>query len=460
MKEYKVKRFGGIKSRVKAAQTGAPLVIYLSGKAHFGTDNISQVYDALDFFGMLEGKATLAAPQAETAWNTDALKAYITAAKTEYNSPEVIVIGQDEGASAAYALAGEADKIIPVSGVSDVTAASAKIWAFAGYPDENIADIRTTVAALQKAGADVRYTEFPFCSGNVAKKVSAMTGLADWILTDTENPKQIDLVLFAGQSNMAGRGDYEEATECPAGHGYEYHSVTEPHIITTVNEPFGKYENNAAVNDDDGSGKDRRNGDMVSSFMESYYKVSGVPIVGVQCSRGGTDTDYWTDEDRLTELAARYNEAKAYLEKCGYITGNRFMVWCQGETDADKGKTTDAYKNNVKMILNSVKANTGITDMFIVRIGHCRGADVIDEKRDPVYKSINLAQKELAEETDGIRAVASFYTDEYLAFMRDAYHYYQPAYNAIGNTAGNNAAVTLYNKGVWIGYPEPDDFCK
>ncbi|MBR0027401.1 MAG: hypothetical protein IJP58_01985, partial [Clostridia bacterium] len=225
MKEYKVKRFGGIKSRVKAAQTGAPLVIYLSGKAHFGTDNISQVYGALDFFGMLEGKATLAAPQAETAWNTDALKAYITAAKTEYNSPEVIVIGQDEGASAAYALAGEADKIIPVSGVSDVTAASAKIWAFAGYPDENIADIRTTVAALQKTGADVRYTEFPFCSGNVAKKVSAMTGLADWILTDTENPKQIDLVLFAGQSNMAGRGDYEEATECPAGHGYEYHSV-------------------------------------------------------------------------------------------------------------------------------------------------------------------------------------------------------------------------------------------
>ena len=112
------------------------------------------------------------------------------------------------------------------------------------------------------------------------------------------------------------------------------------------------------------------------------------------------------------------------------------------------------------MIFNSVKANTGITDMFIIRIGHCRGADVIDEKRDPVYKSINLAQKELAEETDGIRAVASFYTDEYLALMRDAYHYYQPAYNAIGNTAGNNAAVTLYNKGVWIGYPEPDDFCK
>ena len=455
---YEAKTFGGVNSRVKAPDesAGKPLVVFLSSKSRFGTDNEGQLYQAQYFFDLLDGKATLAAPQTETAWETDALKTYITAAKAEYNSSKVIVIGQNEGAAAAYALSDTADKIIPINGISDITAATAKVWAFSGYLDENIADIRTTVAALQKSKADVMYTEFPFDSGNIAEKVSETTDLEDWILNDTENSKIVDLVLFAGQSNMAGRGDYADATECAAGHGFEYHSVTEPGVLTTVNEPFGKYENNDAVNDFSGT-TERRSGDMVSSFMESYYKVSGVPIVGVQCSRGGTDTNYWTNADRLTELAARYNEAKTYLEDSGYTIRNKFMVWCQGETDADKGRTTDTHKNNVMTIFNSVKTNTGLTNMFIVRIGHCRSGNALDEEKDPVYKAINLAQKELADANEDITAVASFYTDEYLALMRDNYHYYQGAYNSIGNIAGNNTAVTLYNKGTWIKYPEPDE---
>lgn len=96
---------------------------------------------------------------------------------------------------------------ISVIVVSGDVRAMPYIWAFADYTDANIAKIRTAVSALQKAEQDVTYTEFPFDeSKSTAEKAAAVTGLVNWITTDVTQPKTVDLVLFAGQSNMAGRG--------------------------------------------------------------------------------------------------------------------------------------------------------------------------------------------------------------------------------------------------------------
>ena len=78
---------------------------------------------------------------------------------------------------------------------------------------------------------------------------------------------------------------------------------------------------------------------------------------------------------------------------------------------------------------------------------------------DVMYTEYPFAQNSVArsaDETDGITAVASLYTDEYWAQMRDAYHYHQPVYNSVGTIAGNNTAYTLYGTGTWTAYPEPD----
>ncbi|MBQ2664893.1 MAG: hypothetical protein IJG16_12220, partial [Clostridia bacterium] len=196
---------------------------------------------------------------------------------------------------------------------------------------------------------------------------------------------------------------------------------------------------------------------MISSFIESYYQTSGVPLVGVKAARGGTDTNYWTASERKTEAVARYNEAKKFLEDSGYTIGKQFMVWCQGESDGDKGRSDSAHTSKLSEIFGYMKDGTTLTDMFIVRIGHCRSGSEIDPVSDPIYKRLNLAQKAFADETANVTAVASLYTDEYLALMRDNYHYYQPAYNSVGTVAGNNTAVTLYNKGIWTNYPEPTE---
>ena len=53
------------------------------------------------------------------------------------------------------------------------------------------------------------------------------------------------LMMFMGQSNMAGRGNAAEAPELTQGAGYEYRAVTAPDRLSVLQEPFGKNENNA-----------------------------------------------------------------------------------------------------------------------------------------------------------------------------------------------------------------------
>lgn len=452
---YTEETLAGFSCRVKV-QNSNIAVIYLASEQRMGTDNVSQLYDAKPVFDKLADNATLIAPQSNGVF-TD-ITGLVSEVKQKYNAQSVTIIGQSQNAAAA--LSSGADKIITIAGTGNATP-DGKVWVFAGYADETtaISDVKTVVNRLQTSGVDTRYTEYPFEGHKINSLVAEESNLADWILNDVSDSKTVDLCLFAGQSNMAGRGEYNEAIKCQAGHGYEYHSVTEPGVLSTVSEPFGKYENNDAVNDNGGNGVDRRSGDMVSAFMESYYNVSGVPIVGVQYSRGGTESSWWNNSARLTEAAVRYNEAKAYLEANGYTIGKKFMVWCQGCTDADNNRSIDTYKSNTKAIFNTLKSSTGLSDMFIIRIGHCKtsGAVAIDTEKDPRYKAVNLAQKALADEEENITAVASLYTDEYAALMRDQYHYHQGAYNSVGTIAGNNTAYTLYNTGKWTNYSEPDE---
>lgn len=459
----------GINARVNVpSQTdGIPLAVYLSGEDGRGTDNMQQVVNARPFMSATENKAVLIAPQTETAWDTDSLKGFIDEAKAEYKTSTVIIVGQKEDAAEAYKLFDAADKIITIDGLTelgenDITAIAQSgkpIMAFGAYEGLKRSEVRTPVTALQTAGANIQYTEFPYGT-NTAEQAAAQESTAQWILNENENSKVVDLVLFSGQSNMAGRGDYADSIVCPPGQGYEYHSVTEPKLLSSVSEPFGKYENNSVMNDAGSNGIDRRSGDMVAALMKSYYENGGVPIVGVQASRGGQETKYFKQSSIMTEMTSRYNEAEEYLKSAGYTVRRKFLVWCQGEADADNNRSDDTYKGNTLSIFNSIKAVTGITDSFIVQTGHYNiNKDSSDAgfEKDNRYKRICKDQKALADENDDIYTVASLYTDEALANMRDAYHYYQPTYNSIGTIAGQNIAAAYDSSIESIPVPQPSD---
>ena len=50
-----------------------------------------------------------------------------------------------------------------------------------------------------------------------------------------------------GQSNMAGRGDAEQAPQVPAGIAYEFKSISQPDRLLPLCEPFGLGEDNPCL---------------------------------------------------------------------------------------------------------------------------------------------------------------------------------------------------------------------
>lgn len=443
-----------------------PVLIYLHGETRKGSDNESQMYNAQHMFEKIKSSDTqciLVAPQCpkDSSWAdmsdmVRGLMRNIANADTD----RIYIAGYGEGADACYDLLATGDfaAALPISGKGDISLAqtiadnNSAVMAFNG--GEESENSRDMIKALVSAGAkNAEYVEFYGENNSIQSLVAEKEGVLDWMFSKNiaENsqaePKKVDLAIFMGQSNMAGRGNYKSATVVPIGHGYEFRSVTQPDMLFNITGPFGKKENNSAVNDNSGSGTDRRNGDMVSSVMESYYNETGVPIVGVQCSRGGTNTGYWTGATVKAEAQARLTSAKNYLEENGYTIGHIFMVWCQGESDGDKIKSgsqsADGYKSATLSVFNYMR-DVGVEDMFIVQTGHYNGTDDDDGTHDAAYVSINMAQSELAEENDNVYTAASFL--EYKENMIDAYHFNQAAYNAVGTAAGKAIADAYQGK--------------
>lgn len=89
-----------------------------------------------------------------------------------------------------------------------------------------------------------------------------------------------DLILFAGQSNMAGRGIVtdkwpQKAPVLVKGAGYEYRAITAPDRLCPIEEPFGADENNPDGIFEPGM----KTGSMVTAFVNEYYKLTHVQVL-------------------------------------------------------------------------------------------------------------------------------------------------------------------------------------
>lgn len=104
--------------------------------------------------------------------------------------------------------------------------------------------------------------------------------------------KTVHLVLFMGQSNMAGRGEAEEAPGVSEEAGYEYRAVSDTECLYQIEEPFGAAENDKTGVYEPGM----KTGSMVSAFVNAYYEAVKIPVVGVSCSKGGSSIAEWMQE--------------------------------------------------------------------------------------------------------------------------------------------------------------------
>ena len=245
----------------------------------------------------------------------------------------------------------------------------------------------------------------------------------------------VDLIMFMGQSNMAGRGvtNAQHTEGFPTiieNAGYEYRAISDPTKLYPIIEPFGVNENKSGgIND--GSMK---TGSPVVAFVNSYYEQSGVSVVAVSASKGGTTITEWQPSGiLLPDAIQRFNDAVQFLTSQNYVIRHKYMVWLQGESDGDNATT----KENYKILFNTMFAamqNVGVEKCLLIRIGK--------RSYDEAYTPIIEAQTELCQQEENIIMISTALTDfRRLGYMKDYYHYYQDGYNRIGRIAGHNAGI-------------------
>ena len=250
-----------------------------------------------------------------------------------------------------------------------------------------------------------------------------------------DRKKEVDLFIFMGQSNMSGfGGDATLAPKVPEGWGFEYKAISNPDGLLHMVDPFGLNEDNT----DSGVSGTKRAGTLVPAFTNAYYENTRVPVVGVSCSRGSTNTEFWMPGGKALEDAVnRQVSAENWLRENGYVVRNNFMVWLQGESDS--GKSVKEYKSNLIAITKEMIDKTGVTDCMIIRIG----------KNNPVnsaHDKVIQAQTELSMEYEEfVMASTLAVTFPGEGLMSDSVHYTQEGYNLLGADAGKNVAYYVNN---------------
>ena len=245
----------------------------------------------------------------------------------------------------------------------------------------------------------------------------------------------VDLVIFMGQSNMAGRGVASEAPVVPKGYGYEFKAISDPTKLYPIVEPFGESENNIFGITEIGM----KTGSLVSAFSIAYYGITKVPIVGVSASKGGSSINEWQpDGGYLNDAIERFHTAETYLGDNGYGIRRKIAVWCQGETDGDYNMSGTEYKIKLKSMMECIYSE-GVEKCFVIRIGSHRDLPI-------QYSTIIKAQTDFCEEEEeAILVSTKFAAMASRGLMKDAFHYTQAAYNMVGTEAGRNTAFYIIN---------------
>ena len=264
-------------------------------------------------------------------------------------------------------------------------------------------------------------------SGNIGKRLERLE-------SDANIVNQIDVLLFMGQSNMAGRGIVtdEFPTDAPAvidGAGWEFKSISDPTKLNVIDKYFGIDENVAGAIDDTGN----KTGGLVPSFVNAYYQNNGhVPSVCVSASEGSTSISDWQPgTEKLTDAIVRLDTCVNWLKANGYEIRHQYVIWCQGEHDDSEPE--EWYTEQFSSMLGELM-NAGIEKCFMIRVGNSN-----PQRQSRI--DMMACQNHICQYSNDVIMVSTDLAamlDKGL--MKDDEHYYQCAYNECGEHAGINMA--------------------
>ena len=255
----------------------------------------------------------------------------------------------------------------------------------------------------------------------------------------------VDVIVFAGQSNMTGNGNAALAPDLREGAGYAYNPVTGKKALAPLKEPFGRGQDDSYFQN-----TDYANGSMVTAFVNSYYSQTKTPVIAVPAASVGTGSVSWA-EGRYQGVINRTNAAVKLAEKQGLTVRHVFLVWMQGENDAFARMSGDAHQKNLTTLYKKVSQKTDVEACLLITIpsyfnGSIQYFPTLNKRIDvgfdigEQYKVIQNAQKKLCRKNKNfylISTKASSLNASYL--QKDGVHLTQEALNIVGMDAGINA---------------------
>ena len=240
---------------------------------------------------------------------------------------------------------------------------------------------------------------------------------------------EVDVVLFIGGTNMAGRGDAAGSAECAEGHAYEFRAVSGPTRLYPMTAEFGRAENKGYGLQDG----ERKTGSMVPAFCEAYYQSTQTPIVAVSASEGDTTVQDWgAGKGKLEDAAERLAAAVEFVGQSETYRVRRVLaVWCQGEADAEAGTGAEDYIRGVEAVFGAL-FRRGLEVCMVIQTGASIAKPV-------QYEIIREAQTRLCGENERFVMISDAFAG-LLELSGEGGGYTQEAYNLVGTDAGENAA--------------------
>lgn len=258
----------------------------------------------------------------------------------------------------------------------------------------------------------------------ICAKIGKKTYKCKVIVSDT-----VDLILFAGQSNMTGRGNPAQAPKLTDGAGYECKTITDANALESITEPFGMGQDRGSMNDGN-----LRTGSLVTAFTNAYYKQTKIPLVGVSATVVGSGRVSWSTL-HYKEASRRLNIAKKTLKKKKIKIRHTYMVYMQGENDGFAGCSVAEYQKSMKLLFKNMQKKTDVESCLVIRIGKYT-------KQPSLYDNVIKAQTTLCRDNKNfvlISTKAATLSNNYYA--EDGIHINQTGLNIIGKEAGKYAGI-------------------
>lgn len=160
---------------------------------------------------------------------------------------------------------------------------------------------------------------------------------------------------------------------------------------------------------------------MIPEFGRVYYEKTGHKVVAVFAAYGAqqiqaflpsSDPDYNDKDNKMMyeAIVEKYNATIKYLNDNQYNIGNKLYVVFQGESNVTRS-TKDEYKRLFLKVHNNLKNDLGITKGGIVETSYTIG---ISSSIYEQIKNLHQAQEELIQENEDIILGSSYSYDRYV----------------------------------------------